>query len=261
MTIRKVNGTKYQPAKNVSFWFALPNAFSNFASPTVAELNATLNINDAVTADNFDFGAQASNQIDSRSFNQAASAQSRGFAQFGGTIGFYYPRNPADTSNKYQQVYTAMKTPGTAGYLIVRVDGTRPATNGEAAADGDIVSVYKVLTDGWSKTIDGENPFTYQITFLPQGDVAVKTVVRTAAATVTVTPATASVATGATTQLSSTVQGRNLTFGGVRWSTSDATKATVSAAGVVTGVAAGTATITATFMATGATATSTITVT
>lgn len=260
MTIRKVNGTKYQPAKNVSFWWVLPNGFANWQSPTVAELNAALNINDAVTADTFDFGAQASNQIDSRSFNQAASAQSRGFAQFGGTIGFYYPRNPADTSNKYQQVYTAMKTPGTLGYLVVRVDGTRATTNGELAADGDVVSVYKVLTDGWSKTIDGENPFTYQITFLPQGDVKVKTIVRATTATVAVTPTTATVAAGANTKLAATVNGRNFTFGGVQWSTSDPTKATVSSAGLVTGVASGTATITATFTATGATSTSTITV-
>lgn len=261
MTVRKANGTKYQPARNVSFWWAQPNAFVNWKSPTVAELNASLNINDAVTADAFDFGAQASNQIESRSFNQAASAQARGFAQFGGTIGFYYPRNPADTSNKYQQVYTAMKTPGTLGYLVVRVDGKRATTNGELAADGDVVSVYKVLTDAWSKTIDGENPFTYQVTFLPQGDVAVKTVVRATTATVVVTPSTASVASGANTKLSATVNGRNLTFGGVQWTTSDATKATVSSAGLVTGVATGTATITATFTATGATATSTITVT
>lgn len=258
MTIRKIAGTRYQPARNVSFWWVQPNGFANFASPTVAELNAGLNITDSVTVDGFDFGAQASNQIESRSFNQSSSARVRGFAQFGGTMSLYYPRTTTDTSNGYATTFTALKAPRTLGYLVVRVDGAR--TN-VLAQDGDLVSVFKVMTDGYAKTVDGENPFTYQITFLPQGDVAVKTVVRTAAATVTVAPATASVASGATVQLSSTVQGRNLTFGGVRWSTSDATKATVSAAGVVTGVAAGTATITATFMATGATATSTITVT
>lgn len=257
MTIRKINGTKYQANENVTFWFVPSNGFANWASPTVAEVNAGTNITDAVTTDNYDFGAQASNQIDSRSFNQAASAQSRGFAQFGGTVGFYYPRDFADTSNLYQQVYTLLKTQGTTGYLVVRVDGTKV---GETAADGDIVSVYRVMTDGWSKTIDGENPFQYQITFLPQGDIAVKTVVRTGAAVVVVTPATAAVAAGEHVQLSATVQGRVQTFGGVRWTTSDPTFATVSSAGTVTGVAAGTATITATFVATGATATSTVTV-
>lgn len=67
----------------------------------------------------------------------------------------------------------------------------------------------------------------------------------TAAVTgVTVTPATASLAVGATRQLTGTVLPSDATDKSGTWTTSDATKATVSSTGLVTGVAAGTSTIT-----------------
>ena len=70
-----------------------------------------------------------------------------------------------------------------------------------------------------------------------------------AVASVTVSPASASVLVGATAQLTATVRdgaGTTLTGRTVTWATSAAAVATVSSAGLVTGVAAGTATITAT---------------
>ncbi|EQA5721786.1 Ig-like domain-containing protein [Cronobacter dublinensis] len=60
----------------------------------------------------------------------------------------------------------------------------------------------------------------------------------------TVTPATASLAVGATRQLTGTVLPSDATDKSGTWTTSDATKATVSSTGLVTGVAAGTSTIT-----------------
>lgn len=61
---------------------------------------------------------------------------------------------------------------------------------------------------------------------------------------VTVTPATTSVVVSATRQLNGTVLPADATDKSGTWTTSDATKATVSSTGLVTGVAAGTATIT-----------------
>jgi len=61
---------------------------------------------------------------------------------------------------------------------------------------------------------------------------------------VTVTPATTSVVVGATRQLTGTVLPADATDKSGTWTTSDATKATVSSTGLVTGVGAGTATIT-----------------
>lgn len=63
---------------------------------------------------------------------------------------------------------------------------------------------------------------------------------------VTVAPKTASIAVAATRQLTGTIAPADASNTAVTWSSSDATKATVSNTGLVTGVAAGTATITVT---------------
>jgi glucose/arabinose dehydrogenase/uncharacterized protein YjdB len=75
--------------------------------------------------------------------------------------------------------------------------------------------------------------------FRPQGGIVVPPA---PVASVTVTPATASVGTGKTVQLTATPRdgsGAALTGRVVTWGTSDATRATVSGTGLVTGVAAG----------------------
>ena len=81
-------------------------------------------------------------------------------------------------------------------------------------------------------------------------------------ATVTVTPNPASVAVGATVQLTATLKdanGNTLTGRTVAWTTSSASTASVSGSGLVTGLAVGSATITAT--SEGQSGTSAITVT
>jgi uncharacterized protein YjdB len=80
--------------------------------------------------------------------------------------------------------------------------------------------------------------------------------------TVTISPASASVAVGATSALQATVKDQNgnaMTGQTVTWSTNNAAAATVNSSGVVTGVGAGSATITAT--SSGVSGTSAITVT
>ncbi|ADU69429.1 Ig-like domain-containing protein [Pantoea sp. At-9b] len=78
---------------------------------------------------------------------------------------------------------------------------------------------------------------------------------------VSVAPSTASVAEGATTQLTATVAPSDATNTSVTWSSSNTAIATVNASGLVTGVAEGSATITATTADGSFTSTSTITVT
>ncbi len=88
------------------------------------------------------------------------------------------------------------------------------------------------------------------------------TVSAVSVATVAVTPATSSIATGATVELTATAKdadGATLAGRAPTWSTSNAAVATVSTAGKVTGAGPGTATITATIE--GKTGTASITVT
>jgi uncharacterized protein YjdB len=94
------------------------------------------------------------------------------------------------------------------------------------------------------------------VTFLSQGDLAVRTVVGGGNVVIA---STLAIDVDESSRLSATVGGRAYT-NGVKWSSSDPTKATVSSAGVVTGVAAGSATITATFEGNGNTDTCAVTV-
>jgi plastocyanin len=82
--------------------------------------------------------------------------------------------------------------------------------------------------------------------------------------TVSVTPATASIAVGATSQLNASALDQNgAAFAGatIAWTSGTPANATVSAAGLVTGVAPGTATITATATSGTVTRTGTATIT
>jgi hypothetical protein len=78
---------------------------------------------------------------------------------------------------------------------------------------------------------------------------------------VTVSPSTASIAVGATQQLTPTVAPANASNNSVTYASSDTEKATVSASGLVTGVAEGSATITVTTVDGEKTATCAVTVT
>lgn len=244
---------KVPASGNIRVWWALPNAFSNWESPTAAEINACLDISDSISWNDLDFGLQASNTIDDPAITAIGKVADRGAAQFGGGISFYYPGAFGDASNAYSLTYDALDAPRTNGYIVMRVDGEETSTS---AANGDLVHVFKVVTDGYAETITGEEAFRYTVSFLPQGDLAVRTVVGGGSVVI---PSTLAVTVGSSEPLSATVGGRNYT-NGVMWSSSDTTKATVSSAGVVTGVAAGSATITATYEATGGTDTCAVTV-
>ena len=245
---------KVPSSGNIRVWWALENAFANFESPTAAEINeGCLDISDSISWNDFDFGLQASNTIDDPAITAIGKVSDRGAAQFGGGLSFYYPGAFGDASNDYSLTYDALDQPRTRGFLVIRVDGEQP---NPLAANGDLVHVMRVITDGYAESITGEEAFRYTVTFLSQGDLAVRTVV---GGTTPVIDATLAIDAGESVRLDATVGGRTYT-NGVKWSSSAPDKASVSSAGVVTGVAAGSATITATYEATGNTETCEVTV-
>jgi hypothetical protein len=236
---------KVPASGNIRVWWALPNAFANWKSPTAAEINASLDISDAISWNDFGFALNASNTIDDPAITALGKVSDRGAAQFGGAISFYYPGAFGDASNKYSLVYDALDQPRTTGFLVIRIDGEN---HSGTAANNQIVHVFKVMTDGYAETIVGEEAFRYTVTFLPQGDLAVRTVI--GGTTPVVTPSTLTLSAGESSALVATIGGRTYT-NGVKWTSSNPAAASVSTAGIVTAHTTGTVTITATYEATG----------
>ena len=231
---------KVPASGNIRVWWGATSAFADYQNPTAAEINACLDISDAVSWNDYDFNLAASNQLEDPAITAIGKTFDRGFANWGGGISFYYPESFDDATSKYSQVYDTLDAPRTSGYIVVRIDGEESSTT---AQNGDFVHVLKVMTDGYAESVTGEESFRYTVTMLPQGDYAVRTVV--GGGTPVVSPATLASTAGDKDELTVTWGGRNYT-NGVTYGTSDASVATVSKAGIVTSVAAGSATITAT---------------
>jgi hypothetical protein len=230
---------KVPASGNIRVWWALPNAFANYEVPTAAEINASLDISDAISWNDFDFNLEASNQIDDPAITAIGKVIDRGYTNFGGSLSLYYPRSFDDATSTYSLAYDALDAPRTLGYIVMRMDG---AESTDQAVNGDLVHCFKVITDGYAESITGEEAFRYTVTMLPQGDYVVRTVV--GGGVVAGVDATLALNAGNTGVLKATWGGRNYT-NGLEWTSSDTSVATVRA-GVVTAVAAGTATITAT---------------
>lgn len=244
---------------NVRFRFYPDNAFANFNWPTVAELNAGQELEGVTDWDNFEIGAQASETTDRVPIKAKAAVARRAAANYGGTASFYYPGYKADTTNLAALVYALMKKINVNGYLVTSIDGEigesgQPAAS-MAFANGDYVSVLRVVTDEWDDSITGEELFYYTRTFLKNGGLAIYTVASTAAPVLALTGTAPATAVGSKGFVTATVNGRDFTRG-VRYSSSAPNLVRVSATGILTRVAAGTATITATLPnATGVTST------
>lgn len=244
----------YADGGALSVWFALPNYAVNPAKPTVAELNAATNVTASVAWENYSFGAQASNQNSDPGFIDVGNTQTRGFAQFGGTISFYYPASYAvDATNPNYVTFAALRTPRTLGYIIIRADGLKTTTGvkdaNKVAVANDLVYIYKVMSDGWADVNTGEVNFKYSITFRAQGDLWTNTIVATSATLVTPAPiGTTAYTVGGKTPLGSYYTGRQLAAatniwngypGWFNWSSSNPAIASVDKNGVVTGVSVG----------------------
>lgn len=250
--------TRYPISGSIRAWWVPLNGLASWQAPTAAEIAAALDISDAISWNDKDFGVQASNTSSDPAITAKGNVANRGAAQYGGSFSLYYPREHGDNSNLYSLVWDQLRLPGTAGYIIVRVDGLELGTpTGTAAqpgtniAAGDLVNVFRVETAGYAEQITGEEAFRYTVSFLPKGQVKTVAVVRasaTAVAPVVTGAGTASV--GDFVKLEATLLSRKYTRG-LRWASSNQTAATVSANGVVTAIAAGTANITATDEATG----------
>lgn len=227
-------------------WFEGPStaipAVNWTSGPTFSQVSSLLNISDAVKIDGSDFGLEASEQSEDRSFADAAGAQSRSYNAASGNIEIYTP-GKGDVSGIYVDTWNAMSKPRTK--VII---GQRPVkATGAALAAGDEVWLYSSMTD---ERVHNRNDVsrTLGIGLLPQGDILPGYIVPAStptSPTVTGGGALSTAAVGTPIFLKVSYQGRNITIGAKYVSSNEAVFKVRH--GVVIPVAAGTATLTVSY--------------
>lgn len=227
-------------------WLAGPDSTISEAhwdsGPTLAELQALNNYSAAVKVDGTDFGVEASDQVDDRSFADQAGAQSRGFAQASGSLEIYTP-GPGDTTSINAQAWGTFATPRTRLGVV-----QRPVVpQADAIAAGDEVNIFRVITDGGTHNRNDASR-TLGTDLILQDDLFVNYIVPAAVPVApAVTPAgPIAVTMGAPKFLKVAYQGRNITAG-AKYSSSNEAIFTVTNHGIIVPVSAGTANLTVSY--------------
>jgi len=225
------------------------NQLTDPSAPLITEVNTNgLNVSVALAWDGTTWPNNTdSDDLDDRSVKDAGNAQSRGDAQYEAVFNFFYPRDRADVSTEFGQVRQFMRDAANRipVYVITRLVQTTQYQTTPLVA-GDLVSVFKMVTDVNSDDTEGDDSNKYAITLLPQGGVWPYTqAVAASKGAITVTaPNGLPNAVGAKRALRATLNGKRMT-NQVTWSSSNPAVASVSPNGVVTGVSAGSANIVA----------------
>jgi hypothetical protein len=141
--------------------------------PSAAIIAGGVDLTNAIAWDSYDLGAQDSNKIDDRGIVDEGQVQTRGFAQFTGSLMFFRDADP-EAESDYNTVYETFKaaTDGSRpeGYLVTRVG----VAAGTAHASGQIVSVFKFIADAFADNTEGEDSVKYMVNFMPQGKLGVR---------------------------------------------------------------------------------------
>lgn len=248
---------KKTPAdQRVTVWIGPKGSIANIQAPTAAEINAMILASQSISWNDYDFGIQASETSNDPSLADESTYEDFGQANFGGNISFYYPKEYDDASNLHSVIYDLTDIPWTELEIVARIDGdvkvSRPAAN------GDFVSVYEVMTDGETNSLQGADALRRTVNMLQQAGFSHRVLV--GPHTLSVTPASLTIAEGTSKPLKVLAGDttKRVYTNAVTYRSSDPTVATVSNTGVVTRLKTGAATITVLDEATDETATVTL---
>jgi hypothetical protein len=232
--------TKIASNKNTRLDIGVISAVTDVTKPTLAELNTLTNASTETKWDGYDFGIEASEQDEDRVLTDSATAATRGYENFGGTIAFFPPL-PGETGTTARAVRSLVSTPHTELVLAQR-DGYPAST---AWAAGQVFNAFHTITDANAELRGDKNRY-YEIDFKSKGFVGINRIVPSAVATAVTITGTATVDEGDVTQLKASYEGNDITVG-AQWVSSDESVAIVTPHGLVIGVSAGTADISATY--------------
>jgi hypothetical protein len=176
---KAITGTKLQSNGNLAvYWVPVAEVADEadfIAGPSAAEITSGVDLTAAIAWDGYDLGAGESNKIDDKGIADKSNAQSRGFAQFSGSLTFFRGIT-SETTGAYAAAFDTFKAATDArvtGFLVTRIgDGSG------AISMGDVVSVYKFVADAVMDNTEGEDSVKFMVNFMPQGQLGVnKTVV------------------------------------------------------------------------------------
>lgn len=208
------------------------------SGPSLAELQSLLNFSAEAKIDGTDFGLEASEQSDDRSFADAAGAQSRSFDSASGNIEIYTP-NKGETSGLRVDTWDTLSKPRTRLALVQRFIENQATP----IAAGDEVNIFRVITDDRQHNRNDVSR-TLGIGLVLQDNLFVNYIVPSAVPTeVALDPAGPIAATvGTPLFLKATYEGRNVTIG-ANYVSDDESVFTVRD-GILIPLAAGTANLT-----------------
>ncbi len=227
------------------------------AHPNTTILTAGVQLSPAIAWQDFELNASDSDDVEDRGITDPGNAVTRGFANFGGTISFFRDANLSDSTSDYNTAWSTFKTARTYGYLVIRV-ATRKWD--EAWTAGDRVSVYRMVADIVVDDTEGDDSVKFTVSFLPQGLLYTYIPVEAASpAALAGVPSTNTLTIGSYKVLAPTLSSTDVRSTAT-YVSSDTTKLTVSANGVIKGIAAGTPTVTVTHASATAPVVQTVTV-
>lgn len=228
---------------NVKVGWILDSALAIKRFPLATTLNTSaLDLTSAVAWADYELGASDSGDVDDRALNDLGNAVSRGAASYGATLSMFRDLYSTDNTSPYVKAFEAFRVERTLGWLVLRVnkDASLPW------AAGDEISLFKLIADTVADDTEGEDSTKFTVTFLPQGMLYVHSMVGGAGVISGVPTTIAKTVAGGAYALAPVVAGASV-VSRATYTTSDPTKATVSAGGVVTPLAAGTVSITVTW--------------
>lgn len=251
--------TKVFSDGNVNIWWVPAGGFADYRAPTATEINAGVALSPAVSWQDYDLGNSASGEEDDRSILDPGNATTRGLAEFSATLSFFRPFNDDinDPTSDYAKAFQAFRTPRVSGYLVVRLLQNERGKH-SPAVEGDQVSVYKFIADTFVDDTEGDDSVKFTVNFLPQGDLAVNTFVKTSE-TIAVDKATITIEEGGKDIFKATLGDWNVTRL-ARLRSDNPEVATVTPNGVVVGQSEGEAEITVSHPSADGDATVTVTV-
>lgn len=227
--------------KHITVAIGPANSVADVDNPTASELNAMQPSSVSISWSDYDFGIQASEQTNDPSLADSSNYQTRGAANYGGSMSFYYPKDYDDNSNNHSLVYDLTDKPGTYLMVAIRIDGDTPTS--ADFADGDFVHVYYVQTDSETNSLTGSDDYRRTVGLLQQSVFSHYTMVGASTGTLTPSSATVTGVAGDVGRITVELYGRDVT-NSLRVQTSDGDVVSVSTGGVYRLVGSGTAVIT-----------------